>query len=123
MHQDLANKGAWNAQTYLAECSRHQDKIPERCWIYDYFRKYIRPRRLGLDENTFLNRLEGGKKTHQRRQYENYQEFYLNSKYLAGTSFTDSASVDMRLNKKPSVDYIQCTEDSEFSNLEVYYIM
>lgn len=122
MHQDLANKGAWNAQTYLAECSRHQDKIPERCWIYDYFRKYIRPRRLGLDENTFLNRLEGGKKTHQRRQYENYQEFYLNSKYLAGTSFTDSASVDMRLNKKPSIDYIQCTEDSEFSALEVYYI-
>ena len=102
LHQQLANAGAWNSLTYLNECSRHQDKIPERCWIYDYFRKYIRPRRLGLDKDTFLNRLEGGKKTHQRRQYENYQEFYLNSKYLAGTVFTDSASIDMRLNKDPN---------------------
>ena len=123
MHQDLANKGAWDAQPYLDEFRRHQDKIPERCWIYDYFRKYIRPRRLGLDKETFLNRLEGGKKTHQRNQYENYQEFYLNSKYLAGTAFTDSSSIDMRLNKKPSTSYIQCSEDSVFSNAEIYYVL
>ena len=101
MHQDLANKGAWKATAYLEECLRHQNAIPERCWIYNYFHHYIRPRRLGLDENTFLNRLEGGKKTHQRKQYENYQEFYLNSKYLADTAFTDGASIDMRLNKDP----------------------
>ena len=122
LHQALANKGAWNAKEYLDECSRHQDKIPERCWIYNYFHHYIRPRRLGLDENTFLNRLEGGKKTHQRKQYENYQEFYLNSKYLAGTQFTDGAAVDMRLNKRPSTNYIQCTEETLFSGIEVYYI-
>lgn len=122
LHQALATKGAWEASGYLTECSRHQDRIPERCWIYNYFHHYIRPRRLGLDENTFLNRLEGGKKTHQRRQYENYQEFYLNSKYLAGTQFTDSASVDMRLNKKPTEDYEQCTEESVFSKSEIYYI-
>lgn len=122
LHQALATKGAWEATPYLNECSRHQDKIPERCWIQNYFHHYIRPRRLGLDENTFLNRLEGGKKTHQRRQYENYQEFYLDSKYLAGTQFTDSASVDMRLNKRPNANYIQCTVDSEFSAMEAYYI-
>lgn len=46
----------------------------------------------------------------------------MNSKYLAGTQFTDSASVDMRLNKKPSAGYIQCTEESVFSKMEVYYI-
>ena len=121
LHQALATKGAWNATEYLNECSRHQDKIPERCWIQNYFHHYIRPRRLGLDENTFLNRLEGGKKTHQRKQYENYQEFYLNSKYLAGTQFTDSAAVDMRLNKNPNASYVQCTENSEYSLIEVYY--
>ena len=121
LHQALATKGAWNAAEYLNECSRHQDKIPERCWIQNYFHHYIRPRRLGLDENTFLNRLEGGKKTHQRKQYENYQEFYLNSKYLAGTQFTDSAAVDMRLNKNPNASYVQCTENSEYSLIEVYY--
>jgi len=56
----------------LAEFKKHQEIIPERCWVYDYFRKYIRPRRLGLDTGTYLERLEGGKKTHQREQYERY---------------------------------------------------
>ena len=98
----LEGKGAWSAKNYLNEFNKHQSNIPERCWIYDYFRKYIRPRRLGLDEKTYLDRLEGGKKVHQRTQYETYQEFYMNSKYIAGTSFTDSAAIDIRLNKDPA---------------------
>ena len=97
----LEGKGAWKADTYLAEFDKHQSPIPERCWIYNYFHHYIRPRRLGLDIDTYLNRLEGGKKTHQRRQFETYQEFYMNSKYIAGTPFTDGASIDMRLNSNP----------------------
>ena len=101
LYKLLENKGAWRADLYLAEFDKHQNPIPERCWIYDYFRKYIRPRRLGLDSDTYLNRLEGGKKTHQRRQFETYQEFYMNSKYIAGTPFTDGASIDMRLNSDP----------------------
>jgi hypothetical protein len=101
LHQALEGKGAWSAAGYLAEFDKHQSPIPERCWIYDYFRKYIRPRRLGLDLDVYLNRLEGGKKTHQRTQYETYQEFYINSKYMAGTIFTDSASIDLRLNTNP----------------------
>ncbi len=102
LHQKLEGEGAWNAKAYLEECKRHQEKIPERCWIYDYIRKYIRPRRLGLDTNTYLERLEGGKKTHQRAQYETYQEYYLNSKYVAGSMFEQSTSADLRLNKDPS---------------------
>ena len=102
LHKDLEGAGAWDAKTYLEECKRHQDKIPERCWIYDYIRKYIRPRRLGLDSNTYLERLEGGKKTHQRAQYETYQEFYLNSKYVAGSAFSQGTAADLRLNKDPS---------------------
>ena len=101
LHKDLEGAGAWEAKAYLEECKRHQDKIPERCWIYDYFRKYIRPRRLGLDSNTYLERLEGGKKTHQRAQYETYQEFYLNSKYVAGSAFSQGTAADLRLNKDP----------------------
>ena len=63
----LSTKGAWDASSYLALFKEKQSLIPERCWIEDYFRKYIRPRRLGLDgSNKFLQRLEGGKKTHQR---------------------------------------------------------
>jgi hypothetical protein len=101
LYKALETKGAWKASTYLAEFKKHQDPIPERCWIYDYMRKYIRPRRLGLDEKTYLDRLEGGRKNHQRNQYETYQEFYLNSKYIAGTDFTDGAAIDLRLNKDP----------------------
>lgn len=97
----LEGKGAWKADAYLAEFDKHQSPIPERCWIYNYFHHYIRPRRLGLDIDTYLNRLEGGKKTHQRRQFETYQEFYMNSKYIAGIPFTDGASIDMRLNSNP----------------------
>lgn len=103
LHNALwSNNGAWSAKAYLNEFKKHQDPIPERCWIQNYFHHYIRPRRLGLDEDTYLNRLEGGKKTHQRTQYETYQEFYIDSKYLAGTSFTDGAAIDLRLNTDPS---------------------
>ena len=99
LFQELSKKGAWDADDYLNEFKAHQDIIPEICWIQDYERKYIRPRRLGLDETTFLSRLEGGRKTHQRKQYETYQEFYLNSKYVASTAFTDSAGIEFRFNK------------------------
>lgn len=102
LFKELEKKGAWSASTYLNEFKKHQDIIPERCWIEDYMRKYLRPRQLGLDEQTFLNRLEGGRKTHQRTQFETYQEFYMNSKYVAGAAFSDSASVEFRLNKNPS---------------------
>lgn len=105
LYQELEKKGAWNASTYLEEFKRHQDIIPEICWIQDYERKYIRPRRLGLDETTFLSRLEGGRKTHQRKQYETYQEFYLNSKYVAGAAFNDSSSIEFRFNNDPSVGW------------------
>lgn len=102
LFQELEKKGAWSASSYLNEFKKHQDIIPERCWIEDYMKKYLRPRQLGLDEQTFLNRLEGGRKGHQRTQFETYQEFYMNSKYVAGTAFSDSAGVEFRLNKDPN---------------------
>lgn len=95
LYQQLYSKGAWDPNTYLETFDEFQSVIPERCWIADYFRKYIRPRQLGLDEDTYLKRLEGGKKTHQRRQFENYQNIYQNSKYKTGIS---DSYIDMRLN-------------------------
>lgn len=122
LYQKLAVAGAWDPDAYLAEFKKHQEIIPERCWVYDYFRKYIRPGRLGLDTGTYLNRLEGGKKTHQREQYERYQDFYINSKYIAGNDNTQGAALDLRLNMTSehwSVDnvipiqyYIDCYSQS-----------
>lgn len=94
LYGKLHSKGAWNVDSYLTLFKQFQSTIPERCWIYDYFRKYIRPRRLGLDEDIYLKRLEGGKKTHQRAQYETYQNIYQNSKYKTGISNT---YIDLRL--------------------------
>ena len=102
LYNELEKKGAWHVQNYLAEFNKHQAIIPERCWLADYQRKYLRPRQLGLDQQTYLDRLEGGRKTHQRTQFETYQSFYINSKYVASTDFSDSGGLEFRLNKDPN---------------------
>ena len=103
-NRTINNINVWDSKGYLQLFKEKQSLIPERCWIEDYFRKYIRPRRLGLDgSNKFIQRLEGGKKTHQRQQFETYQSYYIDSKYCSGTSFNDTGSFDMRLNKGPAI--------------------
>ena len=102
LYNELEKKGAWDPRSYLAEFDKHQKIIPERCWLADYQRKYLRPRQLGLDQQTYLDRLEGGRKTHQRTQFETYQGFYINSKYVASTDFSDSGGLEFRLNKNPA---------------------
>lgn len=110
--------GVWDINGYLNLFKEKQSLIPERCWIEDYFRKYIRPRRLGLDgDNSFIQRLEGGKKTHQRKQYETYQGYYMDSKYCSGASFNDTGSFDMRLNKGTNAEW---TKEEKFP--VTYYI-
>lgn len=85
LYADLKNVGAWDSKTYLKAFEDWQNSIPERVWIECYYRLYLRPRQVYGDE-TFVPMLEGGKKTHQRRQYETYQNYYIDSKY------TDSGS-------------------------------
>ena len=97
---------AWGTKEYMKEFEKHQDIIPERCWIQNYFHHYIRPRRIGLDaDGKFLKRLEGGKKKHQRNQYETYQSFYIDSKYVTGNNFQDTGSMDLRLNYDASKEW------------------
>lgn len=97
LYRKLDADGAWDATKYLQLFKEKQNVIPERCWIYDYHRKYMRPQELGLDTGTYLARLDGGKKTHQREQYEIYQEAYIRSKFGADTVLQNSA-IDSRLN-------------------------
>lgn len=80
MYVNLKNRGAWSSTDYLNDFKKFQQAIPERCWIADYFRKYIRPDKFG--EAMYLSMLEGGLKTHQRKQYEIYQNAYIDSKYV-----------------------------------------
>ena len=81
LHRELEKKGAWDAQQYIKEFDEWQAAIPERCWIEAYYRLYRRPLE-EYGEKNYLSMLEGGKKTHQRRQFETYQSMYISSKYF-----------------------------------------
>lgn len=82
MYQKLTT--AWEASSYLQKFEKWQNVIPEICWIEDFYRKYFRPKEIYNDSN-YLPRLANGKKTHQRKQYETYQEQYMNSEYKVNT--------------------------------------
>jgi hypothetical protein len=84
MFQQLDSLGAWSASNYLQAHNNFQKVIPERCWIEDYHRKYVRPYEI-YDSDMFLEMNEGGQKTHQRAQYETYQNQYISSKYFGTT--------------------------------------
>lgn len=87
--------GAWKAEPYLAKFNAYQSALPERVWIEDYYRKYLRPYEVYKTDN-YLNRLAGGKKTHQRKQFEVYQQNYMASEYFG--SEASSSIVDIRAN-------------------------
>lgn len=87
--------GAWKAQPYLDKFNAWQSCLPERVWIEDYYRKYLRPYEVYKTDN-YLNRLAGGKKTHQRKQYEIYQQNYMASEYFG--SEASSSMIDIRAN-------------------------
>ena len=95
VYRYLDSQGAWTASTYLAEFDKWQSSLPERIWIEDYYRKYLRPYEIYGDDS-YLARLEGGKKTHQRRQYETYQEKYVSSEYQG--ILAASSAIDIRAN-------------------------
>lgn len=84
MYTHLDNLGAWSPKDYLKEHTKWQSAIPERCWIEDYYRKYLRPYEVYGDQ-MFLGMHEGGQKKHQRNQYETYQNYYISSKYFGTT--------------------------------------
>lgn len=105
MYQQLDTQGAWSATAYLKLFEDWQNLIPERIWIEDYFRKYIRPFKLfGNAGSKFLTMLEGGKKTAQRKQYETYQEIYLGTKYQASSICNSSNGIDIRGNSSKDGD-------------------
>lgn len=87
MYEHLSNLGAWNADGYLNLFNEWQNCIPEVCWIEDFYRKYFRPY-VVYNEEGYLSRLANGKKTHQRKQFEIYQEPYFNSRYKIVSGMT-----------------------------------
>lgn len=89
MYQSLQN--VWRSDIYIEAFDTWQKAIPEICWIEHFDRLYFRPRNV-YGNKDYLKRLAGGKKTHQRRQYETYQEQYMNSEYKTNTEEGSSIS-------------------------------
>lgn len=87
--------GAWKALPYLEKFNEWQSSLPERVWIENFYRLYIRPWEV-YGDSSFLPRLEGGKKTHQRNQYETYQQYYMASEYHGSES--KASKIDIRAN-------------------------
>jgi hypothetical protein len=99
MYQALdGTNSPWEAKSYLDIFEEYQSAIPERCWIEDYYRKYRRPLEVYNDPD-FDWRLAGGKKTHQRKQFEVYQEKYMSSEYQGIACLTNH--IDIRGNDVP----------------------
>lgn len=82
----------WNKNDYLWAFKEWQSRIPERCWIEDYYRKYHRPYEV-YGDTMFNSMMEGGPKTHQRAQYETYQDIYMSSKYFGVTCSSSSSTI------------------------------
>lgn len=76
---------AWDPIDYLSAFKEWQNVIPEKCWIESCYRLYERPD-IVYNDSMFLDMLEGGKKTHQRQQFEIYQNYYISSKYNGKTA-------------------------------------
>ena len=82
----------WNKDDYLNALKEWQDRIPEACYIEDYYRKYFRPHEL-YNEDLYLEMLTGGKKQHQRRQFETYQEIYMGTKHYGNIVTSDRMQI------------------------------
>lgn len=139
----------WNKNDYLWFFNQWQSKIPERCWIADYYRKYHRPYEI-YGDTMFNSMMEGGQKKHQRTQYETYQDIYMSSKYfgvacsgsysiirgngsgllgyqLPVTTYSDcyihahvgSAKSSQRV-KRNEINYLKCPADN-INNATVYF--
>lgn len=84
--------GAWGANDYLEFFKKYQSYIPERCWVYDFWYKYLRPYEQNGTE-TYISMLEGGKKTHQREQFERFQELYMSSQYVGSVCTSNAVTI------------------------------
>lgn len=103
MYTELSKDGEnnpWNYKAYLQMFKDFQNVIPERVWVEDYIKKYIRPHRLYEQNTAFLSKLEGGKKTSQRESYEKYQNLFLSSKYTSAAETTSADRFYIRVETK-----------------------
>jgi len=85
MFVDREALGAWSSTAYHNYLTTEQRKVPERAWNECYWYAYLRPYEYGI-ETSWINKLDGGQKIHQRAHFEDYEEIYDSSKYRGSLS-------------------------------------
>lgn len=81
MYRNRESAGCFNTSNFLKKTKAWQNTRPERVWVADAQRKYLRPYEDNGTE-TYLAML-AGKKTHQREQVKTYNAYYYASKYVS----------------------------------------
>ena len=81
MYKNRESAGCFNTSNFLAKTKAWQDTRPERVWVADTQRKYLRPYEDNGTE-TYIDML-AGRKTHQREQVKTYNAYYYASKYVS----------------------------------------
>ena len=98
MYRNRESAGCFNTANFLAKVKAWQDTRPERVWVADAQRKYLRP----YEDNgtvTYIPML-AGRKTHQREQVKTYNAYYYASKYVS--DFCTSQNIMVRGNTPTS---------------------
>ena len=94
MYRNRESAGCFNTANFLAKLKAYQDTRPERIWVADTQRKYLRPYEDNGTE-TYIPML-AGRKTHQREQVKTYNAYYYASKYVS--DFCTSQNIMVRGN-------------------------
>ena len=83
MYINRESAGCWNTDAFMKKTNDYQALRPERLWVMDTQRKYLRPYETAGTES-YIPMLNG-KKTHQRQQVKYYNELYFSSCYVGAT--------------------------------------
>ena len=116
MYRNRESAGCFNTANFLAKVRTWQATRPERVWVADAQRKYLRPYEDNGTE-TYLPML-AGKKTHQREQVKTYNSYYFGSKYVS--DFCTSQNIMVRGNTPTSGTSITVVPPANTAVLSMY---
>lgn len=116
MYRNRESAGCFNTANFLGKVSEYQATRPERVWVADAQRKYLRPYEDNGTE-TYLPML-AGRKTHQREQVKTYNSYYFGSKYVS--DFCTSQNIMVRGNTPTSGTSITVVPPANTAVLSMY---
>ena len=116
MYRNRESAGCFNTTNFLKKLQDWQDTRPERVWVADTQRKYLRPYEDNTTE-TYIDML-AGRKTHQREQVKTYNAYYYASKYVS--DFCTTQNIMVRGNTPTSGATISVVPPANTAQVSMY---